>query len=445
MTNTYKHLAGAAFLTAGLLLMASYAQVAFARIASPDPEATERVAARLQERIERRFGEKPSLTSLVRVVERRRELMRSSVTVRFADTGNGADGAVLPPVTVNLQQYSTWLQFSLERGPEFVLDAEIIEEQLRRDNVEKFNGPLHARVLSTETKYGLAHATMTGSTRAGYVHDRAQLAQDIADAFEDGETGIEFDVTYENAKVFHDGGYWELLGMGRSEFSTSPWGRKANVRKAINQHLHGMLIKPGETFSFNATLGGPVSKSNGWHDSLIIVNGGELEPAPGGGICQAATTLYRAIVMSGLPIVVRKPHSLYVHYYERFGLGLDATVFPKRQDLTFTNDTGDTVLIQAYTVGDEAVVKLFGRRDGRSITMDGPYFGSTAPADMLVNGRAVRSNEIVWRYTVNKPTGSETKLIVSGYNKGVPSAYLAKKYADGKGIADLYTEPPLAL
>src|SRR5437763_5795507 len=50
--------------------------------------------------------------------------------------------------------------------------------------------------------------------------------------------------------------------------------------------------------SFNDTLGGPIDVSEGWFMALGIFNGQDLRPIPGGGICQASTTMYRAIARS---------------------------------------------------------------------------------------------------------------------------------------------------
>lgn len=463
MTHTNPRLVGSAVLTLVMASLASYGTTVSARVgvsqevlstqthaAAPSKTSTtsaERVAVRLQERIERRFGQKPSLPVLVDAVEARRELLTRAVIVQFQETSPAAGAKPLPTMLASAQRFPTWLTFSLKGKPTFSLDADIVAAELERDHPDGLLTPMHARMTGTHEQWGLQYATMDGAARPGYTYDAKQAASDIVAALEDGKPSVGVETTFENAMVLSDDGrVWELLGSGRSEFATSPSGRKANVRKAINQHLNGALVKPGETFSYNATLGGPVTLSRGWQNSLIIVNGKDLEPAAGGGICQAATTLYRAAVMAGMPIVARKPHSLYVHYYEKFGLGLDATIFPKKQDLSFTNDTGHDILIQAYTVGDEAVVNLFGHDDGRTVVMDGPYMGSNAPADLLVNGRPVRNNEIVWRQTIRKASGEEqTKLIVSAYNAGVPHKSLVAKYANGLGIADLYTTVPLPM
>ncbi|KKW38159.1 MAG: VanW family protein [Candidatus Peribacteria bacterium GW2011_GWB1_54_5] len=160
----------------------------------------------------------------------------------------------------------------------------------------------------------------------------------------------------------------------------------------------------------------------------VIFEGDQLKPAPGGGICQASTTVYRAIVNAGFPVVERRAHSLYVSYYKKYGVGIDATIFPGTQDLTFLNDTEQPLLIQAYDDGYEAVVNFYGTPDGRTVELQGPYFSTNAPEGMLINDRQVMKNEIVWIQRVNYADGSvKENLILSRY-KELP-AYVRNEYA----------------
>ena len=173
----------------------------------------------------------------------------------------------------------------------------------------------------------------------------------------------------------------------------------------MNEKANGVLIPQGSTFSFNATLGGPVTYSTGWYDSLIIVNGKDLEPAPGGGICQSATTVYRAAMSAGLPIVTRKSHSLYVTYYKQFGMGMDATVFPGKQDMRFENDTpGPMILVGSTDDADNAYSTIYGIDDGRAVSLEGPYFGSNHKDPVM--GRTLRGNEVAWVQRVTAADGT---------------------------------------
>ena len=148
----------------------------------------------------------------------------------------------------------------------------------------------------------------------------------------------------------------------------------------------------------------------------MIKNGKDLVPIAGGGICQVATTVYRAALNAGLPVTERASHSLYVSYYEKYGVGIDATIFPHSQDLTFVNDTGNYLLVQAYSREFEAAVHVYGHSDGRAVTLRGPYFSTSASSVMEQLQRTLRNNEIAWLQTVRSVDGSEaTNVIFSRY------------------------------
>src|SRR5690606_31886123 len=54
----------------------------------------------------------------------------------------------------------------------------------------------------------------------------------------------------------------------------------------------GVLVKPGETFSLNDTIG-PITAENGYVNSGVVVNG-VLQQGMGGGLSQMGTTMYNA-------------------------------------------------------------------------------------------------------------------------------------------------------
>ena len=150
--------------------------------------------------------------------------------------------------------------------------------------------------------------------------------------------------------------------------------------------LHGVLIKPGEVFSFNNTLG-DVSASTGFQPAYII-KAGRTVLGDGGGVCQVSTTLFRAALNTGLPIIERQAHAYRVHYYEEAGFkaGLDATVFSPSVDLKIKNDTPGYILIQTNI--DETVpsltFELYGTGDGRKTEiLDHKVWGITSPPPPL--------------------------------------------------------------
>ena len=129
-----------------------------------------------------------------------------------------------------------------------------------------------------------------------------------------------------------------------SSFSTSfPHAdyRNTNLGRAADL-ISGTVLKPGETFSLNETVGERTA-ANGFTKGFIISDGVYKEDF-GGGVSQVATTTFNAAFFAGLEDVEHKPHSFYI---DRYPLGREATVAWGAVDLQFKNDTPYGILIQA--------------------------------------------------------------------------------------------------
>lgn len=164
-----------------------------------------------------------------------------------------------------------------------------------------------------------------------------------------------------------DFGIKELIGTGQSNFAGSPKNRRHNIAVGAKT-LNGVLIKPGETFSLIKTLGA-IDGSSGYLQELVI-KGNKTIPEYGGGLCQIGTTMFRAALGTGLPIVERRNHSYRVQYYEP--AGTDATIYDPSPDLKFLNDTGNHILIQSRIVKDDLYFDFWGTSDGRIATRTKP-------------------------------------------------------------------------
>ncbi len=191
-------------------------------------------------------------------------------------------------------------------------------------------------------------------------------------------------------------GIVEPIGEGHSTFYHSIPGRIHNVALAASR-LNGILVAPGEEFSFVKYLG-DVSKYTGYKEAFIIQNGRTVL-GDGGGVCQVSTTLFRAILNAGLPITERHAHAYRVGYYEQDSPpGLDATVYVPSVDLKFKNDTGKHILIQAVTDTTNLALTftLYGTRDGREVAMTKPILSniSSAPADLYQDDPTLQAGVI---------------------------------------------------
>ncbi len=213
-----------------------------------------------------------------------------------------------------------------------------------------------------------------------------------------------------------DLGPLELLAEGRSNFAGSPEPRIANIQKATEEKFRAIWIPTDSTFSF-VELVGTIDGEHGWKKALNIFKGTQLEYAPGGGVCQASTTIYRAALLAGLPILEQRNHSLYVDYYEAYGSGLDATIFPGVQDLKFLNDTGHPLLLISFIRNDDLFVNLYGTPTGRSVELKGPFTASNESDEILKTFGDLGIGQAVWKYTLKKPgeTEIQSQWLISDY------------------------------
>ena len=170
--------------------------------------------------------------------------------------------------------------------------------------------------------------------------------------------------------------------------------RMHNVELAAAR-LHGVVVPPGQTFSFNETVG-EVSYRNGYKKGYGITQSeGEVItiPSEGGGICQVATTLFQSVFWAGLPVVERNWHLYWIPRYGRApnGItGLDATVdqvFDKNYnllyevDFKFQNNTGNYLLIQTEADEDKVYFRLYGTNPNWSVIVEEPVIKDEVKAN----------------------------------------------------------------
>lgn len=165
----------------------------------------------------------------------------------------------------------------------------------------------------------------------------------------------------------NDLGIEELIGVGESDYSGSIESRIHNLTLATSK-FHGVVIPPGEIISFNEIIG-DISINTGYQQAYIIQNG-KTVLGDGGGVCQVSTTLFRAGLNTGLPIVERHAHAYRVGYYENDSEpGFDATIYSPTVDLKMKNDTPSNILIQTEIIPEESLMyfRLYGKKDDRKV------------------------------------------------------------------------------
>jgi len=191
-------------------------------------------------------------------------------------------------------------------------------------------------------------------------------------------------------------GIKELIGHGSSNFRGSITNRIFNIGHASSK-FKGVLIPPGQTFSFNEVLG-DVSSLTGYKQAFVIKDG-KTVLGDGGGVCQVSSTFFRAALSAGLPIIERRAHSYRVGYYEQgYPPGLDATVYFPTTDLKVLNDTSGHILIQPVFDSKMATLtfEFYGTSDGRVAKTTKPVVSGVTPPpeDLYVDDPTLPSGQV---------------------------------------------------
>jgi vancomycin resistance protein YoaR len=145
-----------------------------------------------------------------------------------------------------------------------------------------------------------------------------------------------------------------LLSSYTSRFDPNKVNRTYNIRVAAGV-LNGLVIKPGEVFSFNKIVG-PRSEEAGYKTAKIVINS-EFIDGLGGGVCQVSSTLYNTLLRANIDVIQRSNHSLVITYVP---LGQDAAVAFGAKDLKFKNNLPCSLIVRTSVGKNTITIKLFG-------------------------------------------------------------------------------------
>ena len=214
------------------------------------------------------------------------------------------------------------------------------------------------------------HAFSIGDSHIGSYLDGEKLYKDAAATLASGGGVVKVNIekilpTTVASDLDHNFG---MITQAVTKATSSKNDRLTNLALACAA-VNGTCVMPGETFSFNDTVG-KRTKDKGYKIATVYQNGEKAEDV-GGGICQVSTTLWNAAMKCDFEIVERHEHSLPVAYVDR---GKDATVSWGSQDMKFKNTSDQPVYIVAYLSSDKRVyVEIYGKLldDGMYITIEG--------------------------------------------------------------------------
>jgi vancomycin resistance protein YoaR len=324
--------------------------------------------------------ERPHLTDVSAVAAQLQTILKRNMTLVLANPAPGE------PASWDLtpQQLLSFLMVDKATDGK-AIEVKFNEEALHAglaDLAQQIDrAPENARfIFNDETR----QLEVIKSGKIGRALDITTTLTRMTDALARGEQQVALAVNEQRPDFFDDAnaaalGITELVSTGQSLYAGSSAERMKNIG-AASAAQHGVIVKPGETFSFDQNLG-DVSLDSGYAEALIIYNGRTIKGV-GGGVCQVSTTAFRAAFNGGYPIIERWPHAYRVGWYERgSGPGLDASVFSPVVDFKFKNDTPYHILIEAYAndTAGRLTFKFYSTSDGRQVAISEPIVENVIP------------------------------------------------------------------
>lgn len=249
----------------------------------------------------------------------------------------------------------------------------------------------------------------------GYKFDKDKLYKELNESIDDLNSRdvfldlkvVEPEITTEDIEKR---GIKEKVASYTTQFNPGNKERSANVRLAAKK-IKGTVIAPGETFSFNETVG-QRTVERGFKEAGVYIRG-RVDKDIGGGICQVSTTLYNATLFHDLDIVERSNHSLTVPYVP---LSRDAAVNWGTKDFKFKNNTEYYIYIDAVTSNNKITFDLYSTRSDKEIRLQSVQLSSEEPWTEYKEDETLRPG--VEKVEEKGHAGYRSKLIKHIYKDG---------------------------
>lgn len=205
-----------------------------------------------------------------------------------------------------------------------------------------------------------------------------------------------------------------LLASQITDYHHASLSQTKNI-ELVARRLNGVVVPPHGTFSYYRTVG-PYTAANGYHWGRAF-SGDRIVPSMGGGVCQGASTLYAAILRTGLKVTERYQHSLTVPYLPA---GEDATVTGTFKNFRFLNNRSTPIRISA--AADTSIRK-----------MTVAVYGTEAAPKIVVRHKVLHTTPYPIKRKFNKALATgESKVIFPGQNGVKVHTWVETTRADGK-------------
>ena len=310
----------------------------------------------------------------------------------------GANTVLIPAATVR-----SWLGSEITSGKmALTLNAEKAKSALTA-NLPADNEVADAKVTLV---YGVVVIIPSKEGKACCAPDTASR---LLAAINGGQQAVTIDLQVTKPKFTTEDA--QKLGIKEPVGTTTVWAGQPQVKsfttyypangggRIINIHriadlVRGTIVKPGEIFSVNGTVGQRTTEK-GFVEAGAIADGEHVTEV-GGGVSQFATTMFNAAYFAGLDITIYQAHS---EWFSRYPRGREATMGFPNPDLAWRNDTPYGILIWTSWTADSVTVQMWSTQYG--------YGEQTGATERRSGNCTLVATERTVRYPTGK-TATET-------------------------------------
>ncbi len=204
----------------------------------------------------------------------------------------------------------------------------------------------------------------------------------------------------------------EVFPNKLSEFTTrydaSNKNRSNNLELSSNK-INGTIVLPGETFSYNKTVG-ERTISAGYKEAAVYYNG-KVVQGIGGGICQLSSTLYNAVLYANLEITSRSNHRFLTSYVKE---GRDATVSWGTIDFCFKNTRNYPIKIESTAQNGIVKIAIYGIKEENEyeVELETNVIETIPYTTNYINDNTLdEGTEIITQYGINGAKAETYKIL----------------------------------
>lgn len=230
-----------------------------------------------------------------------------------------------------------------------IIDIPVFEKEPDEINLEKIHSEIYKEAQDAYvTQEPLTvHPNVNGVDFAISIDEIKELLKEDREEY---TIPLKITIADKTVNDLGEDAFPNVLGTFTTRYDASNKNRSNNISLASDK-INGTIILPGETFSYNQTVGKRTIDA-GYKEAGAYA-GGKVVQEIGGGICQVSSTLYNAVLYANLEIVERSNHYFETSYVDP---GRDATVSWGTVDFKFKNNRKYPIKIEA--VSKNGVTKM---------------------------------------------------------------------------------------